>query len=49
MCNRNCNKVVDSLATHGAYVLKAGSYVYMSDDPLYVMNIVSDDLPLHRA
>jgi len=47
--NRNCNKVADSLATHGAYVLEGGSCVYMSDVPWYVMDIVSGDLPLHRA
>ena len=49
VCNRNYNKVADSLATHGVYVLESGSCVYMSDVPLYVMDIVSGDLPLHRV
>lgn len=31
VCNRNCNKVADSLVTHGAYIIEAGSCVYMSD------------------
>ena len=46
LCNRNCNEVADSLAIHGAYVLEAGSYVYMSEVPWYVMDIVSGGLPL---
>ena len=41
VCNRSCNRIADSLATHGAYVLEAGSCVYMSDVPFYVMDIVS--------
>ena len=36
--NRSCNNIADSLATHGAYVLEAGSCVYMSKVPWYVMD-----------
>jgi hypothetical protein len=42
LCTRSCNKV-------GSYVLDAGSCIYMSEVPSYVMDIVSGDLPLHRA
>ena len=38
VCNRSCNNVADSLATHEAYVLEAGSCVYMSKVPWYVMD-----------
>ena len=38
VCNRSCNNVADSLATHGAYVLEAGFCVYMSKVPWYVMD-----------
>jgi hypothetical protein len=49
LCNRSCNKVADCLATHGAYVLDAGSCIYMTEVPSYVMDIVSGDLPLIRS
>ena len=44
-CNRSCNKVADALAVHGTYVLDSGSDVLMSQVPLYIMNLVSGDLP----
>jgi hypothetical protein len=49
LCNRSCNKVADCLAIHSAYVLDPSSCIYMSEVPSYVMDIVSGDLPLHRA
>jgi ribonuclease HI len=44
VCNRNCNKVADSLATYGAYVLDSGSSVLMSQIPEFVYVLVSSDL-----
>jgi hypothetical protein len=49
LCTRSCNKEAHCLAIHGSYVLDAGSCIYMSEDLSYVMDIVSGDLPLHRA
>ena len=49
LCNRSCNKVADALAVHGAYVLESGSDVLMSHVPLYVMNLVSGDLPKNAS
>ena len=45
VCNRNCNKVADSLATYGASVLDSGSSVLMSQVPEFVSVLVSGDLP----
>jgi len=46
LCNRNCNKVADCLALHGAYVLESGSDMLMSQVPSYVMDLVKGDLPV---
>jgi ribonuclease HI len=45
VCNRNCNKVADSLATYGASVLDSGSSMLMSQVPEFVSVLVSDDFP----
>ena len=45
VCNRNCNKVADSLATYGAFVLESGSSMLMSQVPEFVSVLVSGDLP----
>ena len=45
VCPRSCNKVADSLAAHGASVVRSGSEVYMNQVPDYVTSLVSGDLP----
>jgi hypothetical protein len=40
LCNRNCNKVADYFAIHGAYVLHVGPHVFMSEAPSYGMDFV---------
>ena len=45
VCPRSCNKVADSLATHGANVVRSGSVVFMNQVPEFVANLVSGDLP----
>ena len=44
-CPRSCNKVTDSLAAHGASVVRSGSEVFMNQVPEFVTNLVSGDLP----
>ena len=44
-CLRSCNKVADSLAAHGANVVRSGSVVFMNQVPEFVANLVSGDLP----
>ena len=44
ICSRLCNRVEDSLASHGACNLKPDSHVYLSQAPDFVMPLVSDDL-----
>ena len=44
-CLRSCNEVADSLAAHGASVVRSGSMVFMDQVPEFVTNLVSGDLP----
>ena len=44
-CNRECNNVADCLAKYGANVLALGSEELMSQVPVFVRNLISDDLP----
>jgi hypothetical protein len=44
-CLRSCNKVADSLAAHGASVVRSGSMVFMDQVPEFVTNLVYGDLP----
>ncbi|CAD6254195.1 unnamed protein product [Miscanthus lutarioriparius] len=39
-CPRSCNKVADSLAAHGASVVRSGSEMYVNQVPDYVTNLV---------
>jgi hypothetical protein len=43
-CPRNCNKVADCLAMHGASVVSSGSTVFMNQVPTFLSNLVSSDL-----
>ena len=43
-CPRSCNKVADSLAAHGASVVRSGSEVCMDQVSDYVTSLVSGDL-----
>ena len=45
VCPRSCNKVADSLAAHGANVVRSGSVVFMNQVLEFVANLVSGDLP----
>lgn len=44
VCPRECNRVADSLASHGASVM-ASSSLFMSEAPEFVYSLVSGDLP----
>ena len=42
-CRRNCNKVADCLAMHGASVVSSGSAMFLSQVPTFVSNLVCED------
>ena len=48
-CNRNCNKVADTLAAFGMGVLNSGSDMLMSQVPVFVSELVFGDLPCNEA
>ena len=44
-CNRECKNIANCLAKYGANVLYPGSEELMSQVPVFVRNLISDDLP----